>query len=396
VALLVGFWHKQRNTYEQSMEYLAELELLVHTIGAVPAKQVLQPMSVPIAATYVGSGKLLELKQLCDLYAVTIVIFDEELSPTQVRNIEKALERRVWDRAGLILQIFSEHARTAQAKAQVELARLEYMLPRLTRMWSHLTRERGGIGLKGAGEQEIETDRRIIRTRIARLKEDLKKIEQQTYTRRKHRSRTVRVALVGYTNVGKSTLMNLMAKTDVRAENKLFATLDTTVRKVVLQGIPFLLSDTVGFIRKLPHGLIESFKSTLDEVKEADILLHVADISNPHYIEHIQVVRSTLDELGAADKPTLMVFNKVDQLNDDIQDLQQTWMHHAHYPAVFISATAREGIERLRELLVQIVIDRYRFKYPGMVHESGYFDYASLEQQEDEGQEEAAEQPAAV
>lgn len=384
-ALLVGFWNKQRNTYEQALEYLAELELLTQTAGAQTVHKLLQVQGVPTAATYIGSGKLEELVQLRDKLGVTLVVFDEDLTPTQVRNLEKAFDRRVLDRSGLILQIFSEHARTAQAKAQVDLARLEYMLPRLTRMWTHLARERGGIGLKGAGEQEIETDRRIIRTRIAKLKEELKHIEKQTLTRRKHRTSTVRVALVGYTNVGKSTLMNLLAKADVRAENKLFATLDTTVRKVVLENIPFLLSDTVGFIRKLPHGLIESFKSTLDEVRECDILLHVVDISNPHYLEQVNVVRTTLAEMKVDDKPMLMVFNKVDQLSDDIADLEQTWMHHAHYPSVFISATNKDGIERLRGILVQIVREQYKHKYPGLLDENGALNYSQLEQEHAHG-----------
>lgn len=341
-------------------------------------QQILQPIGVINVATYVGSGKLQEWVALKDQLGITLIVFDEDLSPTQIRNLEKAFERRILDRSGLILQIFSEHARSAQAKAQVELARLEYMLPRLTRMWTHLTRERGGIGLKGAGEQEIETDRRMIRTRIAKLKDELKHIEKQTLTRRKHRTNTVRVALVGYTNVGKSTLMNLLAKADVRAENKLFATLDTTVRKVVLDTIPFLLSDTVGFIRKLPHGLIESFKSTLDEVNESDILLHVVDISNPHYLEQVNVVRTTLAEMKVDDKPTLMVFNKVDQLSDDIADLEQTWMHHTHYPSVFISATHKDGIDKLRNILVDIVRNKYKDKYPGIIDESGSLNFTKL------------------
>ncbi len=386
-ALLIGVWQRQRDTHEQAQEYLDELALLADTAGADAVHRVMQPMSTPVAATYVGSGKVEEFKRLIELHQATLVIFDDDLTPTQVRNLEKAFDKRVLDRSGLILQIFAERARTAQARTQVELARLQYMLPRLTRMWTHLTRERGGIGLKGAGEQEIETDRRVIRERIKRLKDELEKIDQQSATRRKHREPVVRVALVGYTNAGKSTLMNRLAKAEVFAENKLFATLDTTVRKVVWEGIPFLLSDTVGFIRKLPHGLIESFKSTLDEVREADVLLHVCDISSAHYLEHVAVVRQTLGELmargepNAADKPTILVFNKLDRLldspegPDDLADLERTWMAAEHYPAVFVSATEKDpeksGIAQLRRVLLTAVKDQYRAKYPGLGEQYG-------------------------
>lgn len=377
-AILVGVWNRQRDSQEQAQEYLDELTLLADTAGADAVATMMQALNVPVNATYIGSGKVDEIKRLIDERKATLVLFDDDLSPSQVRNLEEAFERRVLDRSGLILKIFSERARTAQARTQVELAQLQYLLPRLTRMWGHLSRERGGIGLKGAGEQEIETDRRVIREKILKLKEELKKIDRQAVTRRKHRAPMVRVALVGYTNAGKSTIMNLLAKADVFAENKLFATLDTTVRKVVWQGVPFLLSDTVGFIRKLPHGLIESFKSTLDEVREADVLLHVADISSAHYLEHVSVVRQTLAELGASEIPTIMVFNKLDRLldspegPDDLADLERTWTAHAHLPAVFISATQKEGLDQLRQALLTLVRQQYIAKYPGVDGQYGF------------------------
>lgn len=371
-AVLVGI--RTREGHEQAMEYLNELEMLTYTSGAETVHTILQQLDKSNVATYVGSGKLAEIKQMAHELKANLVIFDDELTPTQLRNIEREMNKddredpkeplkeiTILDRSGLILQIFSQHARTAQAKAQVELAKLQYMLPRLTRMWTHLSRERGGIGMKGAGEQEIETDRRIIRTRIAKLKEELQHIERQSQTRRKGREDQIRISLIGYTNVGKSTLMNLLSKSDVLAENKLFATLDTTTRKIVLDGIPILLSDTVGFIRKLPHHLIESFKSTLAEVSEADILLHVVDISNPHYIEQINVVRDALAGLKAAEKPTIMVFNKIDKIDEqEIADLEKTWMFHANYPAVFLSATEKENIDRLR----QRILEQIRLKLP--------------------------------
>jgi GTP-binding protein HflX len=305
--------------------------------------------------------------------AANLIIFDDELTPTQARNIEKALECSIMDRSALILDIFQSRAQTAQARTQVELARLQYQLPRLTRLWTHLSRERGGIGLKGAGEQEIETDRRIIRDRIARLKKELEQIDRQNETRRKNRELKVRVALVGYTNAGKSTLMNVLSKADVLAENKLFATLDTTVRKIVIHNTPMLLSDTVGFIRKLPHHLIESFKSTLDEVREADVLLHVCDVSSQHYIEQLKVVRNTLDDLKASDKPTIMVFNKVDIISpQDIEDLRLSWKNSENTYSVFISALSKDGIEELKNLLVAIAQEVYATKYPGIEYYAYY------------------------
>ena len=398
-AILVGVWNRQRDSQEQAQEYLDELTLLADTAGADAVATMMQALNVPVNATYIGSGKVDEIKRLIDERKATLVLFDDDLSPSQVRNLEEAFERRVLDRSGLILKIFSERARTAQARTQVELAQLQYLLPRLTRMWGHLSRERGGIGLKGAGEQEIETDRRVIREKILKLKEELKKIDRQAVTRRKHRAPMVRVALVGYTNAGKSTIMNLLAKADVFAENKLFATLDTTVRKVVWQGVPFLLSDTVGFIRKLPHGLIESFKSTLDEVREADVLLHVADISSAHYLEHVSVVRQTLAELGASEIPTIMVFNKLDRLldspegPDDLADLERTWTAHAHLPAVFISATQKEGLDQLRTALLTLVRQQYIAKYPGV---DGQYGFSATETAMAEWDETAAPEDVAV
>ncbi len=359
-AILVAIWN--RESYERAVEYLAELKMLAYTAGIETAHTFLQRMDKPVAATYVGSGKVQEIKETAERLKANLVIFDDELSPTQLRNLEKELKDvTVLDRTGLILQIFSQNARTAQARTQVELAKLQYMLPRLTRMWTHLSRERGGIGMKGAGEQEIETDRRHIRNRIAQLKAALAQIDRQHTNRRKWREEQIRVALVGYTNTGKSSLMNLLSKADVLAENKLFATLDTTTRKVYYEGNTFLLSDTVGFIRKLPHTLIESFKSTLDEVREADLLLHVVDISSAHYIEHINVVRNTLAELGAADKPTLMVFNKMDLIDPrEIADVEQTWMYHQNYPAVFVSATEKLNIELLRYQIMHHITTLYQ------------------------------------
>lgn len=364
-VVLVGVYDRHV-AYEQALEYLAELEFLATTLGLHTVATYLQKLDKPHPATFLGKGKVEEIAEKAAEVNAKWIVFDDDLSPTQVRNLEKQTKCSVLDRSGLILEIFSENARTAQAKTQVQLAKLEYELPRLRRMWTHLSRERGGIGLKGAGEQEIETDRRIIRDKIAKLRKQLEQIEKQTEQRRKQREQVVRVALVGYTNVGKSTLMNRLAKAEVHAENKLFATLDTTVRKVVLEGIPFLLSDTVGFIRKLPHNLIESFKSTLDEVREADILMHVVDISTPHYLDHIKVVRATLADMKVYDKPVLMVFNKVDQLEDDLGDLKETWMHREHYPSVFVSAHSKEGLPDLRNELVRLVRTVYKDKYPGL------------------------------
>lgn len=354
-AVLVGLQSRELID-AQATEYMEELAFLALTAGAEAVARIYQRREAPHPATFVGAGKLKEIGERMTETGAVAVIFDDELSPTQLRNIEKTLETNVLDRTGLILQIFSQHARTAQAKTQVELARLEYTLPRLRKMWSHLGRQRGGVGMKGAGEQEIETDRRMIRTRLAKLKNDLQKLDRQAVTRRKHREGLPRVALVGYTNAGKSTLMNLLAKADVQAENRLFATLDTTVRKVHLQDTTFLLSDTVGFIRKLPHKLVESFKSTLDEVREADLLLHVVDVSNFFYLDHLRVVQRTLAELGALDTPTLLVFNKVDNLDeDDILDLQDSWGHQPAKPAVFVSAVQKRGLEQLRATVLALL-----------------------------------------
>src|SRR4051812_8879616 len=311
-AVLVALVSKEQ-TDEQSTEYLDELEFLAETDGVKTLKRFTQRLPHPDNKTYVGKGKLEEIKKYVEDKNVDLVLIDDEISPSQQRNIEEVVKKRVLDRSMLILDIFAQRARTVQAKTQVELAQLQYMLPRLTGLWTHLERQRGGTGTRGgAGEKEIETDRRIVRNRISLLKEQLKEIDKQMYTQRKSRGEMIRVALVGYTNVGKSTIMNMLSKSDVFAENKLFATLDTTVRKVVIDNVPFLLSDTVGFIRKLPHQLVESFKSTLDEVREADILLHVVDISHPKFEEQLHVVQEMLTELNASDKPTLLVFNKID------------------------------------------------------------------------------------
>jgi GTP-binding protein HflX len=366
-AILIGVWNKTIISYEQSLEYLNELVFLAETAGISCAYKMIQTLYKPNPATFFGSGKLLEIKAKVDELKADLLIFDDDLSPTHFRNIERIVGIKIFDRSGLILKIFLEHARTSQAKLQVELASLQYSLSRLTRLWTHHSRERGGIGLKGAGEQEIETDRRIIRNRIAKLKEELVKIEKQSLTRRKSRGIFVKVALVGYTNVGKSTLMNRISKANVLAENKLFATLDTTTRKVTLENTPFLLSDTVGFIRKLPHNLIESFKSTLAEVNEADILIHIVDISNLHYLEHIKIVKNTLLEIGAHDKPTLLVFNKIDLLEpDDLADLKKSWMCLELSPAVFISANSNLNLEELKNKLIHLIREQYKFKYPDL------------------------------
>ncbi len=372
-------------------EYLDEMAFLVETAGGITVKHFTQKLEYPDPRTCVGSGKLAEIAAFVRDYGPDIVIFDEELSPAQFRNLEKALGCKVLDRSNLILDIFAGRARTAHARTQVELAQYQYLLPRLTRMWTHLEKQQGGIGLKGPGEKEIETDRRIIRQKIALLKEKLGDIDRQKATQRKHRSKLIRVALVGYTNVGKSTLMNLLSKSDVFAENKLFATLDTTVRKVVIGETPFLLSDTVGFIRKLPHMLIESFKSTLDEVREADIILHVIDISHPGFEEQIRVVRETLIDIKVVDKPVIHVFNKVDAYtwtekdpwdlsppepkNFSLQELQQSWMGKINTPAIFISATEKTNVENLREMLLKEVQKVLHRRYPHSKkhsHESEY------------------------
>lgn len=365
-------------------EYLDELAFLAETAGARTIRRFTQRMESPDPKTFIGSGKLNEIRNFIKEQNIDLAIFDDELSGTQIRNIEKALECRVLDRSNLILDIFAKRARSAQAKAQVELAQYQYLLPRLTRMWTHLEKQRGGIGMRGPGESEIETDRRAIRDKLSKLKEQLRQIEKQSATQRKQRAEMVRVALVGYTNVGKSTLMNLLSKSEVFAENKLFATLDTTVRKVVLENIPFLLSDTVGFIRKLPHNLIESFKSTLDEVREADILVHVVDISHPHFEDQLNVVKETLTELGTADKPTLLVFNKIDAYrfiekepddltpataqNLSLEDLKKSWMGQLGHGCVFISAVNRSNIEELRSRIMELVKEVHFRRYPNLLY----------------------------
>ncbi|MDT8401604.1 MAG: GTPase HflX [Bacteroidales bacterium] len=362
-------------------DYLDELAFLTDTAGAVPVKTFVQKLQAPDPKTFVGSGKIQEIEAFVRDNDINLAIFDEELSPSQLRNIEKVLKCRILDRTNLILDIFARRARTAHARVQVELAQYEYLLPRLTRMWTHLERQKGGIGLRGPGETEIETDRRIIRDKIARLKEQLQKIDKQRTVQRKNRSNMVQVALVGYTNVGKSTIMNLVSKSDVFAENKLFATLDTTVRKVVIDNLPFLLSDTVGFIRKLPHGLIESFKSTLDEVREADILCHVVDISHPGFEEQIRIVNETLRDLKADNKDTIIVFNKIDaftytrkdeddlsereRANYTLEELSQSWMaENKDARTIFISAKEKTNIDAFKGLLYQEVKKLHEKIYP--------------------------------
>ena len=365
---------------EQAEEYLAELEFLAETADIVTVRRFTQRLPQPSSRIYVGPGKLEEIAQYCEQNEIDVVIFDDELSPAQTRNIEKEMPCRLLDRTRLILDIFLSRARTAYAKTQVQLAQYEYMLPRLAGMWTHLERQRGGTGTRGgAGEREIETDRRIVRNRITKLKEDLSKIDKQMAVQRSNRGSMVRVALVGYTNVGKSTLMNLISKSEVFAENKLFATLDTTVRKVVFDNLPFLMSDTVGFIRKLPTQLIESFKSTLDEVREADLLLHVVDISHPGFEDQIAVVKQTLQDIGAGDKPVYLIFNKIDaytyekkdeddltpatKKNLSLEDLKQSWIAKANTPCIFISAAERLNIEKLRSDLYGMVREIHQGRY---------------------------------
>ena len=366
---------------EQAEEFLAELEFLAETADIVTVRRFTQRLPQPSSRIYVGPGKLEEIAQYCEENEIDVVIFDDELSPSQTRNIEKEMPCRILDRTRLILDIFMSRARTAYAKTQVQLAQYEYMLPRLAGMWTHLERQRGGTGTRGgAGEREIETDRRIVRNRITKLKEELTKIDRQMAVQRSNRGSMVRVALVGYTNVGKSTLMNLVSKSEVFAENKLFATLDTTVRKVVFDNLPFLLSDTVGFIRKLPTQLIESFKSTLDEVREADLLIHVVDISHPNFEEQIAVVKQTLQDIGAGDKPVYLVFNKIDaytyekkdeddltpatRKNMSLEDMKKSWIAKANTPCIFISAVERMNIEKLRSDLYGMVREIHAGRYP--------------------------------
>jgi len=372
-AILVGVITPDESE-EKEQEYLEELEFLVDTAGGVTERSFTQKLQRPDRATFVGTGKLEEIKAYVKSEEIDIVVFDDELSPSQLRNIERELEVKILDRSNLILDIFARRAQTAQAKTQVELAQLQYLLPRLTRLWTHLERQKGGIGMRGPGESQIETDRRIIQDKIALLKERLKIIDKQNATQRKNRGQLIRTALVGYTNVGKSTIMNMISKSDVFAENKLFATLDTTVRKVVVDNLPFLLSDTVGFIRKLPHHLVECFKSTLDEVREADILIHVVDISHPTFEDHIRAVNETLKDLGAIDKPIITVFNKIDAYKPEdheegqkqlsLEEFESTWMSKHNMPAVFISATERDNVDEFRALLYEKVKAIHQQRYP--------------------------------
>jgi GTPase len=376
-AVLVGLIQKEQ-TQEQVDEYLDELAFLAETAGAIAVKRFTQKLQHPDSRTFVGKGKLEEIKNYCASKNIDLLIFDDELSGSQIQNIEKEVGVKTIDRSDLILDIFARRARTAQAKVQVELAQYQYLLPRLKGMWKHLERQGGGIGTRGPGETEIETDRRIVKDKISLLRKRLGEIDKQSFTQRKDRGEFIRVALVGYTNVGKSTIMNLLTKSDVFAENKLFATLDTTTRKVVFENTPFLLSDTVGFIRKLPHHLVESFKSTLDEVREADILLHVVDISHPQHEEQIGVVNKTLQEINAFNKPVVTIFNKMDQYEERnfdswlekevkveiLRELYEKWEHITEGNAVFVSATERLNIEELRNKILQKVRELYNIRYP--------------------------------
>ncbi len=388
-AILIGIISQQQNEI-QSAEYLDELEFLTTNAGGVAIKRFVQKMEKPNPKTFLGAGKLEEVRNYINANAVGTAIFDDELSPAQIRNIEKILDCKILDRTNLILDIFAQRAQTSSAKTQVELAQCQYLLPRLTRLWTHLDKQKGGIGMRGPGESEIETDRRIIRNKITLLKKKLLTIDKQMAVQRKNRGKMVRVALVGYTNVGKSTLMNVISKSDVFAENKLFATLDTTVRKVVIKNIPFLLTDTVGFIRKLPTQLVESFKSTLDEVREADLLLHIVDISHPNFEDHIASVNSILDDIKCADKPSLLVFNKIDAYShktiaeDDLitekrkehytlQDWKKTWMNDYEVASIFISALNKKNLEDFKEKTYEDVkkIHIQRFPYNDFL----YYEY---------------------
>lgn len=380
-AVLVGLVTFE-SSEEQTNEYLEELAFLAKTAGAKPIKKFTQKLSKPDKNTFLGKGKIEEVYYFAKSNDVSIIIFDDDLSPTQIRNIEKIFNEKskILDRSNLILDIFANRAKTAQARTQVELAQYQYLLPRLTRMWTHLERQKGGIGMRGPGETQIETDRRIIKDKISLLKKQLKKIEKQSITRRKARKHLIRVALIGYTNAGKSTLMNQLAKSEVFAEDKLFATLDTTVRKVVIDNLPFLLTDTVGFIRKLPHQLIESFKSTLDEVVEADFLIHLVDISNQNFEDHINVVNKTLVDIGASNKPTMLVFNKIDQYtfekkdeddltpitskNFSLEDLQKSWISKIENKTIFISALKKEFYKEFKTLLYGEVKKLHEKRYP--------------------------------
>lgn len=378
-AVLVGLITPEQDATKAN-EYLEELAFLADTAGATPEKFFFQKIDHPNPKTFVGPGKLQEIKSYITDNEINLVIFDDELTPTQLRNIERELNVLILDRTNLILDIFAKRAQTANAKTQVELAQLQYLLPRLTRLWTHLERQRGGIGMRGPGETQIETDRRIILTKISLLKSNLKDIDKQMSTQRKNRGKLVRVALVGYTNVGKSTIMNMLSKSSVFAENKLFATLDTTVRKVIVDNLPFLLTDTVGFIRKLPHHLIESFKSTLDEVREADLLIHIVDISHPNFEEQYNIVNQTLKEIDPKEKPVILVFNKIDAFeyvpkeeddltpsskeNISLDELKATWISKLHENCIFISAKEKTNIENLKDILYEKVKSIHIERYP--------------------------------
>ncbi|RYZ18633.1 MAG: GTPase HflX [Chitinophagaceae bacterium] len=377
MAVLVGVVQKEQ-TETQVTEYLDELAFLAETAGAVTVKRFVQKLARPEPKTFVGKGKLQEIAAYVQSHGINLIIFDDELTGAQIGNIEKETKVKVIDRSDLILDIFARRAKTAQAKAQVELAQYQYILPRLRGMWTHLERLGGGIGTRGPGESEIETDRRIVREKISLLRKRLQEIDKQAFTQRKERGEFIRVSLVGYTNVGKSTLMNLLSKSEVLAENKLFATLDTTTRKIVYETTPFLLSDTVGFIRKLPHHLVESFKSTLDEVREADILLHVVDLSHPQYEDQMGTVNKTLQELKSFEKPILIIFNKLDEYvaktfdawlddatkADLLRELEERWQRETNGNALFISALQRTNIDKLREVILEKVRELYRIRYP--------------------------------
>ena len=380
-CVLIGLITSQQNE-EKVTEYLDELSFLAETAGLQTVKSFTQRLEKPDIRTFIGKGKLAEVQEYIKEHEIDTIVFDDDLTPSQLRNIERELKIKIYDRSLLILDIFQMRAQTAQAKAQVELARYQYLLPRLTRMWTHLERQRGGTSTRGgAGEKEIETDRRIIRKKISLLSDKLKTIDKQMATQRKNRGKMIRVALVGYTNVGKSTIMNIMSKSSVFAENKLFATLDTTVRKVVVENLPFLLSDTVGFIRKLPHQLVESFKSTLDEVREADVLIHVLDISHPQFEDHFNTVQNTLNEIDGSNKPTILVFNKIDLYTANLpegefdytgetkhpislEDLKKSWMAKTEHPCIFISAGQKENIDNFRKLLYDNIKEIHAQRYP--------------------------------
>jgi len=378
-VVLIGAIFNKKDEYKIK-DYLDELDFLVETAGGSVLKRFTQKLEKPDPGYYIGKGKLEEIIDYVKENKIDLVVFDDELSPSQLRNLERAFNCRVIDRSNLILDIFARRARTAHAKTQVELAQYQYILPRLAGMWTHLERQRGGIGVRGPGEKEIETDRRIVRDKVALLKKKLEQIDKQKATQRSNRGSLVRVSLVGYTNVGKSTIMNLLSKSSVFAENKLFATLDTTVRKIVIGNLPFLLSDTVGFIRKLPHHLVESFKSTLDEVRESDILIHVVDISHPDFEEQISVVNQTLQELGASDKQTILLFNKIDKYtfiekdaddltpsgeeNKNLEELKRTWMAKSSNPCLFISATKKENVQEFKKTLYEYVKNIHSKRYP--------------------------------